>query len=104
MPYELVTKRTFLSQLRALPARAVDRDSRARSNLLCDDPRPHEPVKKKKLKGYKDLYRLRSGDYRILYTYGDGLVTRLIGVDDRKDVYDGDAPDGLPDYLRQPDS
>ena len=52
MPYELVTKRTPLSQLRALPARAVDQILE-KINLLCDDPRPHEPVKKKSSKAIK---------------------------------------------------
>jgi hypothetical protein len=32
---------------------------------------------------------LRSGDYRIIYTYGDGWVA-LMGVDARKDIYRGD--------------
>lgn len=56
--------------------------------ILRDDPKPHGSLKKK-LHGYKgDIYRLRSGDYRIIYTYGDGWVA-LLGVDARKDVYRG---------------
>ncbi len=57
--------------------------------VLRDDPKPHGSLKKK-LHGYKgDIYRLRSGDFRIIYTYGDGWVA-LLGVDARKDVYKGD--------------
>lgn len=58
-------------------------------DMLRDDPSPDGKVKKK-LHGYKgDVYRLRSGDYRIIYAYGNGLVA-LLGVDARKDVYKGD--------------
>src|SRR5207244_9620689 len=57
--------------------------------LLREDPVPHGSLKKK-LHGYKgDVYRLRAGDYRIVYSHGDGWVA-LLGVDDRKDVYKGD--------------
>ncbi|WP_439566645.1 UvrD-helicase domain-containing protein [Gloeocapsopsis crepidinum] len=57
--------------------------------VLRNDPKPHGSLKKK-LHGYKgDIYRLRSGDYRIIYTYGDGWVA-LLGVDARKDIYKGD--------------
>ena len=57
--------------------------------VLRDDPKPHGSLKKK-LHGYKgDIYRLRSGDFRIIYTYGDGWVA-LLGVDARKDVYKGE--------------
>lgn len=88
MLYELVTKQTFMNQLRALPPKYMAQILE-KVEVLRDDPAPHGDLKKK-LEGVKgNLYRLRSGTYRILYTYGDGLVT-LIGVDDRKDVYKGD--------------
>lgn len=85
MSYELVVKPTFNNQLRAIPPKFVGQVLE-KIEVLRDDPAPHEPLKKK-LHGAKgDLYRLRSGDYRIIYTYGNGLVT-LVGVDARKDVY-----------------
>src|SRR5215469_6730438 len=88
MAYELVVKPTFNNQLRVIPPRFMAQILE-KVNLLCDDPSPREPVKKK-LHGTKgDLYRLRSGDFRIIYTYGNGIVT-LLGVDDRKDVYKKD--------------
>lgn len=41
----------------------------------------------KKLKGY-DLYRLRVGNYRILYTVDNGVyLIDVIDVDNRGDVY-----------------
>ena len=88
MPYELVVKPTFNNQLRVIPPKFMAQILE-KVNLLCDDPSPREPVKKK-LHGTKgDLYRLRSGGFRIIYTYGNGMVT-LLGVDDRKDVYKRD--------------
>lgn len=85
MPYELVMKPLFTNQLRVIPPKFMTQIIE-KIEVLRDDPSPHEPLKKK-LHGVKgDLYRLRSGDFRIIYTYGDGLVT-LLGVDDRKDVY-----------------
>ena len=41
----------------------------------------------KKLKGFKNKYRLRAGDYRILFELeGDCLVVYDLG--DRKDIYE----------------
>jgi mRNA-degrading endonuclease RelE of RelBE toxin-antitoxin system len=47
-------------------------------NYLVDDPIPDGKLKKK-LRGQHDLYRLRVGDYRIFYTFGDSWV-RLLGI------------------------
>jgi mRNA interferase RelE/StbE len=53
---------------------------------LADNPRP---VGCKKLRGYKDLWRIRVGDYRVVYLLDDAktLVT-IVRVAHRKDVYD----------------
>jgi len=49
------------------------------------NPRPHGH---KQLKGHKDLYRVRSGDYRIIYTIKDDqLLVLVIQIGSRKDVY-----------------
>jgi superfamily I DNA/RNA helicase/mRNA-degrading endonuclease RelE of RelBE toxin-antitoxin system len=88
MTFDVIHKPTFQNQLRALPKerrlQVLDK-----IDILQDDPSPHEPLKKL-LHGYKDrVYRLRSGDFRVFYTYGNGWVT-LLGVSDRKDAYRGD--------------
>ncbi|MCD7724316.1 MAG: type II toxin-antitoxin system RelE/ParE family toxin [Clostridiales bacterium] len=42
----------------------------------------------KKLKGHGDLFRLRVGDYRIIYTVDDGILTvYVIDVGNRGDIY-----------------
>ena len=103
MAFELVHKPTFTNQLLAIPRERIGQILAKIEKELRIDPSPHAPTKKK-LHGYKgDIYRLRSGDYRVLYTYGDGWVT-LLGVDDRKDVYRGeqlvaDAPDVAVTHL-----
>jgi mRNA-degrading endonuclease RelE of RelBE toxin-antitoxin system len=87
MNFEVVHKETFTNQLLALPR---DKTSQIikKCELLRTDPAP-DGRQKKKLHGYKgDVYRLRSGDYRIIYTFGKDWVA-LLGVDDRKDVYRG---------------
>ncbi len=87
MPFEIIHKPTFTNQLLAIPKERV-LQILEKIEVLRDDPKPHGN-QKKKLHGYKgDIYRLRSGDYRIIYTYGDGWVA-LLGVDARKDVYKG---------------
>lgn len=53
---------------------------------LSDDPRPHGS---KKLSG-QEKYRIRCGDYRILYAIEDNvLIVYVVKVGHRKDVYRG---------------
>lgn len=87
MRFEIIHKPTFTNQLLAIPKEQV-MHILEKIEVLRSDPKPHGSLKKK-LHGYKgDIYRLRSRDYRIVYTYGDGWVA-LLGVDARKDVYKG---------------
>jgi mRNA interferase RelE/StbE len=52
---------------------------------LKDDPRPDGC---KKLKGEKDLYRIRVGNYRVVYLIQDGkLIVVVVKVGHRRDVY-----------------
>jgi mRNA interferase RelE/StbE len=54
---------------------------------LGDDPRrPDANVKK--LAGYADRYRLRVGDYRVIYEIMDEqLVILVLGVGHRREIY-----------------
>lgn len=52
---------------------------------LANDPRPRGY---KKLKG-QDGYRIRVGDYRVIYTIVDTLLTvDVINLGHRKDIYE----------------
>ena len=54
---------------------------------LANEPRPPGC---RKLAGTSDRYRIRVGDYRIVYRIDDGKVTVLVLViGHRREVYDG---------------
>jgi mRNA interferase RelE/StbE len=70
--------------LSALP-KATQRLIDARILSLADDP---HPPGSKKLQGMDGTYRLRVGDYRVLYQVDEGrLVVLIVDVGHRKDVY-----------------
>lgn len=51
---------------------------------LADNPRPYGY---KKLKG-EDAYRIRVGDYRVIYEIDDGkIIITVVSVGHRKDIY-----------------
>jgi mRNA interferase RelE/StbE len=83
--YQVTVARTARKELEALPAKIQDRVLRAIEKLR-DIPRP---AGCKKLKGADDLFRIRVGDYRIIYEVHDEEVRVLIiRVRHRKDVYE----------------
>jgi len=52
---------------------------------IAEDPRPSGI---KKLKGYEKNYRVRVGDYRIIYEIKDReLIVLVLSVSHRKDAY-----------------
>ena len=52
---------------------------------VAEDPRPSGI---KKLKGYEKTYRVRVGDYRVIYEIKDReLVVLVLSVSHRKDSY-----------------
>ena len=79
---KLAIKRGVLKDLRSLP-----KDVRGRAALaileLSTSPSPQGV---EKLKGYERLYRIRVGDYRIVYEIAGEDVT-IVAVSHRKDVY-----------------
>ena len=71
--------------LRGLPAEVVRRVL-PRIGELSAEPRP---TGAKKLSGEKDIWRIRIGDYRVLYAIEDGIrVVEVRKVGHRKDIYD----------------
>ena len=55
--------------------------------VLADDPHPSNS---RKLEGYQDLYRLRVGDWRIIYQIKDDqLLILVLEVGSRGEVYRG---------------
>jgi superfamily I DNA/RNA helicase/mRNA-degrading endonuclease RelE of RelBE toxin-antitoxin system len=62
-------------------------------NYLVADPLPDGKLKKK-IRGQKDLYRLRVGDHRVFYTFGETWV-RLLGIRRRDEHTYGDNVRGI---------
>jgi mRNA interferase RelE/StbE len=70
--------------LKALP-KPIQLQIGRRIDKLAADPRPHGV---EKIKSEDDLYRVRQGDYRILYTIQNKKLTIIIvKIGDRKEVY-----------------
>ncbi|KAA6319090.1 Toxin RelG [termite gut metagenome] len=54
-------------------------------NLLSENPRPYG---NNKLSGFDNLYRIRVGIYRIIYTIEDEILTvEVVKVDHRNSAY-----------------
>jgi mRNA interferase RelE/StbE len=75
-----------VGQLPAIPQPAALTILRALTPLGDDPRRPDANVKK--LVGYEDRYRLRVGDYRVIYEVIDGqLIILIVGVGHRREIY-----------------
>ncbi len=81
--YEVRFKPSVARDLRGLP-RADVRRILARIEALREEPRP---VGSEKISA-QERYRLRQGNYRILYTIEDSeLVVEVVKIGHRRDVY-----------------
>lgn len=84
--YEIRIMPAAQKEIDRLPQRARERVEAAIVSL-ADNPRP---VGSKKLRTLKDTYRVRVGNYRIIYqVFDDELVILVVTVGDRKDIYRG---------------
>ena len=84
MKYSINYKRSAYEELLQLPASIAHKIKNA-IDSLSDNPRPHNC---KKLKGSVNDYRLRIGNYRVVYTIIDAfLIITVIKIAHRKDVY-----------------
>ncbi len=83
--YEIRITDAAAKELDALPRRKDRQAVVSRILRLAEDPRPPGCAK---LSGHEELYRVRQGSYRIVYTIEDDrLVVIVIRVADRKEVY-----------------
>jgi mRNA interferase RelE/StbE len=82
--YQVVFAQSARKELQRLP-REVAQRILARINQLRTNPRPAGSIK---LTGSKDLWRVRSGDYRVIYRADDGaLLVEIMVVRHRRDAY-----------------
>ncbi|MBN3897748.1 MAG: type II toxin-antitoxin system RelE/ParE family toxin [Nostoc sp. NOS(2021)] len=84
MSYEVKFSRGAKKQFRKLP---IDVQQRIQTNIndLAIEPRPNGV---KKLQGDDNSYRVRVGDYRVVYEVDDDvLIVTVIKVGHRSEIY-----------------
>ncbi len=82
--YTVIMERQAEKTLRKLPKEILSRVDRLLISL-AEEPRP---VDCKKLRGYENLYRLRAGDWRLIYAIEeDQLVVLVIEIAPRREAY-----------------
>jgi len=82
--YKIVIDKKVLKSLDKIPVVYLSNIKEA-VNSLAHNPRPFGH---KKLSGFKNLYRLRVGIYRIIYSIEDNILTvEVIKIDHRSSVY-----------------
>lgn len=86
MAYKVAILPSALRQLSNLP-RPDQKRVASKIDRLSTDPRPSEATK---LQTDRDLYRIRVGEYRVIYTVEEGRLTVLIvRIGHRREVYRG---------------
>lgn len=86
MKYTIRWREQAVRQLRAIPQPAALTILRALTQLGDDPRRPDSNVKK--LADYEDRYRLRVGDYRVIYDVMEGqLVVLVLSLGHRREIY-----------------
>ena len=84
MPYRISIEPAAQRELSKLPI-DVRQDVADAISALANEPRPPGV---RKLSGSKSSYRIRIGDYRVLYTIADRILNvSAIKVGNRRDIY-----------------
>ena len=83
MKYTVLIERYAQKQIMKLAKKIIPVIKSAIADL-ADNPRPYGY---KKLKG-EDSYRIRVGDYRVIYEINDNtIIVTVVSVGHRKDIY-----------------
>ena len=84
MTYTVIVEASVRKSLRRLPEQVRDRLN-SRILALADDPRPSGCLK---MEGKDNEWRIRVGDYRIIYSIQDMLLlVRVLEAGPRRDIY-----------------
>ena len=82
--YQIEWKRSAVKELRKLPRSMLSKIVKAVDDLSLN---PY-PQGVRKLAGSEDTYRIRVGDYRVLYAIIENrFIVQVIRVGHRRDVY-----------------
>jgi mRNA interferase RelE/StbE len=83
--YSLLIKPSAGKELEAVGSKADRLRIIGKVRSLSGDPRPHGS---EKLAGYEDRYRVRQGNYRIVYAIDDKAGQVIVyKIGHRKDIY-----------------
>ncbi|MFO7670330.1 MAG: type II toxin-antitoxin system RelE/ParE family toxin [Bacteroidales bacterium] len=83
MKYTILIERYAQKQIMKLDKKVIPVIKSAIAGL-ADNPRPYGC---KKLRG-EDAYRIRVGDYRVIYEiYDSKIIVTVVSVGHRKDIY-----------------
>lgn len=83
--YKIVIKKSAAKELQGIAGRKDRQRLVERIRELAGNPRP---MGAEKLSGTRDKYRIRQGNFRVLYEIEDEILTvYVVKVADRKDVY-----------------
>lgn len=84
MTYNIELSRCAYKSLKDIPQSDV-RKIRDKIEKLKNDPLPHGSEKPE---GYDDLYRIRSGDYRVIYQIvRRKLLILVVKIGHRREIY-----------------
>jgi mRNA interferase RelE/StbE len=82
--YDVQMRRSAEKELLDLPDKNAAKIVR-KIRLLAEIPRPPAALK---LAGFEDRFRLRQGDYRIIYSVDDkNLTVLIVKIGHRREVY-----------------
>ena len=85
MPYTVKVERPAAKFLRGLRDRRLNERLRAAIDGLVSDPHPSGSLK---MQGEDELYRIRVGDYRIVYqVQGAVLVVIVVQIGHQREIY-----------------
>ena len=83
--YRILIKTSAARELERLGTKADRARIVERIRALADDPKPHGC---EKLAGYSDRFRIRQGNYRVIYLVDDRQrEVTIFKLGDRKEVY-----------------
>ncbi|MCF8253840.1 MAG: type II toxin-antitoxin system RelE/ParE family toxin [Bacteroidia bacterium] len=87
MKYSVSIKKSAAKSLESLPNKAIRLKVTNAILGLAENPRP---LKCKKLKGkLSELWRIRIGNFRVIYSIDDTIrIIDIMEIGDRKEIYD----------------
>ncbi len=83
--YKLQIKPSAAKELEAVGQKKDRQRIAGRIETLAEMPRPRDC---EKLSGHRDLYRVREGSYRIVYSIDEqNVIVHVIKIGHRKEIY-----------------